>query len=52
MVVGAVFGPAESLQRDELVEKAAIEVIFKARDGSDAKDPNIQRIKVSLRAMG
>ena len=35
-VVAGVYGPAESLQRDELVEKAAIEVIFKTTDAEGA----------------
>ncbi len=32
-VMAAVYGPAEALQKDELIDKAAIEVLFKSHDG-------------------
>lgn len=31
-VIGSVYGPAESLQREELIEKAVIEVIVKVEE--------------------
>lgn len=31
-VTAAVFGPAEALQRDELIERAALEVVYKDGD--------------------
>lgn len=38
-VLGAVYGPAESMARDELVEKAAIEVIYRTtRVEEEAKE--------------